>query len=76
MILIVLLLLVVFSLAVIETKNLIYALILLGICNTLMSFSYFLLRAPDVALTEAAVGAGLTTLIFVIALKKIGVFKE
>jgi uncharacterized MnhB-related membrane protein len=76
MILIVLLLLVIFSLIVIETKNLVYAVILLGVCNSFASLSYFLLRAPDVAITEASVGAGLTTLIFIITLKKIGVYKE
>jgi uncharacterized MnhB-related membrane protein len=74
--LIVFLLWVLFSLAVIETKNFIHATIILGIGNSFASLSYFLLKAPDVAMTEAAVGAGLTTLIFIIALKKIGVYKE
>jgi len=74
--LIVLLLWVVFSIAVIEVKNFIHAAILLGVCNSFASLSYFLLRAPDVGMTEAAVGAGLTTLVFIIALKKIGVYKE
>ncbi|MEL7597640.1 MAG: hydrogenase subunit MbhD domain-containing protein [Clostridiaceae bacterium] len=30
-----------------------------------------LLNAPDVAITEAAVGAGITTLLFVLTLKRI-----
>jgi len=76
MISIVLLLWVIFSFLVIKTKNFVRAVILLTICNSLATLSYFLLQAPDVAMTEAAVGAGLTTLIFVIAIKKIGVYKE
>ncbi|MCX6821297.1 MAG: DUF4040 domain-containing protein [Candidatus Aenigmarchaeota archaeon] len=71
-----LLLIAVFSFLVIETKNFIHAAILLGVVNSFTSLSYFLLRAPDVGMTEAAVGAGLTTLVFIIALKKIGVYKE
>jgi uncharacterized MnhB-related membrane protein len=76
MIWIILLFLVIFSLVVIEVKNFIHAAILLGICNSFTCLSYFLLRAPDVAMTEASVGAGLTTLILIIAIKKIGVYKE
>jgi len=71
-----LLLCAVFSFLVIETKNFIHAAILLGVVNSFTSLSYFLLRAPDVAMTEASVGAGLTTLILIIAIKKIGVYKE
>lgn len=76
MIYIILLLWVVFSFLIIKIKNFIHAVILFGICNSLASFSYFLLQAPDVALTEASIGTCLSTLIFIIALKKIGVYKE
>jgi len=33
---------------------------------------FFVFRAPDVALTEAVIGAGITSLIFLIALKHLG----
>ncbi len=33
---------------------------------------FFIFRAPDVALTEAVIGAGITSLIFLIALKHLG----
>lgn len=42
------------------------ALALFSLVSTLL---FYLLNAPDVALTEAAVGAGLTTLIFVWVLR-------
>jgi len=34
------------------------------------SLLFLFLRAPDVALTEAAIGAGLTTYIFILTIRK------
>jgi len=42
----------------------------LGACGGFMSLEFILLHAPDVAIAEAAVGAVLSTVLFVIALKK------
>ena len=36
---------------------------------------FVLLRAPDVAMTEAAVGAGLSSLILALALRRLGLFQ-
>ena len=36
-----------------------------------MSIIWILLESPDLAITEAAVGAGITGLLFIVALKKI-----
>ncbi len=33
---------------------------------------YFIFKAPDVALTEAVIGAGIASLIFLMALKHLG----
>lgn len=33
---------------------------------------FFIFKAPDVALTEAVIGAGISTLIFLMALKHLG----
>ncbi len=33
---------------------------------------FFVFRAPDVALTEAVIGAGITSLVFLMALKHLG----
>ena len=39
--------------------------------SVVMSVVWMLLQAPDLAITEAAVGAGITSLLFFVALKKI-----
>jgi uncharacterized MnhB-related membrane protein len=43
--------------------------IALGITGAFMALEFILLNAPDVAISEAAVGAVLTTAIFIIAVK-------
>lgn len=62
-------LLVVTALAIVRTKNLFVATMLLSIFSLLMAVNFFILDAADVALTEAAVGAGVTTVIFLSALR-------
>ncbi len=42
-----------------------------GILSLIASILYLLLAAPDVAMTEAAIGSGLTTIIFFYVLNKI-----
>jgi uncharacterized MnhB-related membrane protein len=42
-----------------------------GIVSLIASILYLLLAAPDVAMTEAAIGSGLTTIIFFYVLNKI-----
>ena len=44
--------------------------IALGITGAFMALEFSLLQAPDVAIAEAAVGAVLSTGIFIIAVKK------
>jgi multicomponent Na+:H+ antiporter subunit B len=61
-------LLVITALAVVQTRNLVVAVMLLGIFSLLLAVNFFLLDAPDVALTEAAVGAGISTVLFLAAL--------
>lgn len=56
---------------VVFTKELINALIAMSIFSMLLVVYYFFLHAPDVAITEAALGAGLSTIIFLIAIRKI-----
>ncbi len=41
-----------------------------------MSMVWMALEAPDLAITEAAVGAGVTTLLFFGCFKKIGAIKD
>lgn len=61
-------LLVVTAVAVVRTKNLFVAVMLMAIFSLLMAANFFILDAADVALTEAAIGAGITTVIFLSAL--------
>lgn len=61
-------LLVISALAIVRTENLFVAVMLTSIFSLLMAANFFILDAADVALTEAAVGAGITTVIFLSAL--------
>ena len=56
------------ALAVVHTRNLVVAVMLLGIFSLLLAINFFLSDAADVALTEAAVGAGISTVLFLGAL--------
>ncbi len=55
----------------IHLKSLLSAVISAGVISLLASVIYLLLAAPDVAMTEAAIGSGLTTIIFIFTLRKI-----
>ncbi len=61
-------LLVITAVAVVRTSNLFVAVMLLGIFSLLIAANFLLLDAADVALTEAAVGAGISTVLFLGAL--------
>ncbi|MEM1200817.1 MAG: DUF4040 domain-containing protein [Pseudomonadota bacterium] len=59
---------VVTALAIVHTKNLFVAVMLSGVFSLLMAANFLILDSPDVALTEAAVGAGISTVLFLAAL--------
>ena len=61
-------LLLITAVAIVNTKNLFVAVMLMGIASLLIAANFFLLDAADVALTEAAVGAGISTVLFLGAL--------
>lgn len=61
-------LLVITAIAIIRTPDLFVAVMLTGIFSLLMASIFFILDAADVALTEAAVGAGISTVLFLSAL--------
>jgi multicomponent Na+:H+ antiporter subunit B len=56
------------AVATVMAKNLFVASMWFGIFSLLMASNFFLLDAADVALTEAAVGAGVSTVLFMGAL--------
>jgi energy-converting hydrogenase B subunit D len=62
--------LIVAAIAVEKSKDLLSAIIIFASYSLMMSVLWLLLMAPDVALTEAAIGAGITTLLFLALLAK------
>ena len=53
------------------TRQLVAAVLASGLIGLLASVLYVVLAAPDVAMTEAAIGSGLTTVVFLLALRRI-----
>ena len=62
---------IVMAFVAIYTKKLIFAVLATGAVSLFASIIYLIMAAPDVALTEAAIGSGLTTLIFLFILNRI-----
>ncbi len=50
--------------------NMVSAVISAGLASLFASVVYVALAAPDVAMTEASIGSGLTTMIFLYAIRK------
>ena len=50
--------------------NIISAVISSGLASLFASVVYVVLAAPDVAMTEASIGSGLSTMIFLYAIRK------
>ena len=63
--------LVVCAVATALTKSLLASVVIYMAYSVLMCIVWMLLQSPDLAVTEAAVGAGVTSLLFFITLKKI-----
>lgn len=63
-------LLVACALIVERTKDLLSAIIVFAAFSLVLSVLWLILQAPDVALTEAAVGAGITTVVMLAVLAK------
>ncbi len=57
------------GIAVIFVKDILNAVILSTVVSLIASIIFLYIAAPDVAITEAAIGAALTTVVFVIAVK-------
>jgi len=59
------------ALATCLSRNLLTSVVIFMAYSLLMSILWILLQSPDLAITEAAVGAGVTSVLFFITLKKI-----
>jgi energy-converting hydrogenase B subunit D len=58
------------SVLAVHLRSLLGAIICAGVVSLFASIVFLLLGAPDVAMTEAAIGAGLSTVIFLYALRR------
>jgi len=56
-------------------KDLLVSVVIFMAYSLLMSILWILLQSPDLAITEAAVGAGVTGILFFITLKKLHAIK-
>jgi len=63
--------LVVCAVSVSLSKNLLNSILIFMSYSLIMSIIWILLESPDLAITEAAVGAGVTSVLFFVTLKKI-----
>jgi uncharacterized MnhB-related membrane protein len=68
----ILLLLVVSAFYAVWFRDLLSSVISLAVMSLLLSVEFYILQAPDVAIAEAGIGAGLSTAIYIIALRACG----
>ncbi len=64
-----------FALMAIESKTLLNSIVFLSITSLLSVVEFTIMKAPDVAITQAVIGSGLMTSLFIftlMAMKKIG----
>ena len=64
------------AVAVLLMKNFVAALAAMSVMSLALSVLFVLLRAPDVAMTEAAIGAGLSSLLFALVIRRLGLWKD
>ena len=67
--------LIVCAIATCLSKKLLTSVVIFMSYSLVMAIIWFILESPDLAITEAAVGAGVTSILFFITFKKIGVLK-
>ena len=70
------LLAIIMAIIAILNKKLSIAVIAAGVVSLFASILFLLMAAPDVAMTEAAIGSGLSTLIFFYVLNKINKYND
>ena len=61
-------LMVVLGIIALNTKNIFTAVIYFSLISMLAVVSFVIMRAPDVAITEAVIGSGLVTALFIFTL--------
>jgi uncharacterized MnhB-related membrane protein len=59
-----------FSMAAVFSRDMLYSVIFLSTSSLAVGLLFYLLQAPDIGITKAAVEAGLVTAIYVVAIQK------
>ncbi len=72
---ILMIILIVCAISVSFSKNLLNSILIYMGFSLIMSVIWIILESPDLAITEAAVGAGVTSLLFFLTLKNIRAMK-
>ena len=67
--------LIVCAIAFAFSKRLLTSVIIFMSYSLIMSIIWFIMESPDLAITEAAVGAGVTSVLLFLTLKKVNVLK-
>ncbi|MEM1524789.1 MAG: DUF4040 domain-containing protein [Nitrososphaerales archaeon] len=62
--------LILLAIVAIELKDLLYSIIVLGVEGVVLAALFYLLQAPDIAITQIAVASGALTFLFILALRK------
>lgn len=68
--------LIVCAVSVSVTKDLLTSIVIFMSYSLIMCVIWVLLQSPDLAITEAAVGAGVTSILFFVTLKKIRAIRK
>lgn len=68
--------LIVCAVSVAFTRDLLTSIVIFMSYSLIMCVIWILLQSPDLAITEAAVGAGVTSILFFITLKKIKAIRK
>jgi len=63
------------ALGTVCTRNLLSSIIVFMAFSAVMSVVWLVLESPDLSITEAAVGAGVDTILFIVTLKRINAMK-
>ncbi len=71
-----LIILIIVVIVVARVRDLLSAVILFTVYNLILSLLWQQMRAPDVAITEAALGAGVTAVLLVATISKTGRMEE
>jgi len=59
-----------------ETRDLLVAIVALGIIGLIVAIYFYLLQAPDVAMTQAVVGISLAAAFYVLGVRRTKRFEE